>query len=286
MKKQFRIAAILAACAVLSSCGTYRDGSYPDAPGAAQQADSTAESAERIVNETTVPAETTTEALPEKTGPGDNFIWNPERNEYYNSDLLRWDEERKDYVHVEQTGPSENQLKYERMIEETPDFEGEIPAELRTAIEAYNAAWETEASKPENSARSDNMTELAPDEYNAMVQAGIRNFDTIAALSVSKHPEATRAQFVVLSVLKADVLLDVGGLFRMNMQCAYAAATEAVQAEGDALTAESVSRLQAQYGFMIAPALRDLGKLNLMQIPADAPCTDAEQLAAFADYFK
>lgn len=50
--------------------------------------------------------------------------------------------------------------------------------------------------------------------------------------------------------------------------------------------AESVSRLLAQYGFMIAPALRDPGKLGLMQIPADAPCTDAEQLADFADYFK
>jgi hypothetical protein len=60
----------------------------------------------------------------------------------------------------------------------------------------------------------------------------------------------------------------------------------AVKAEGDALTAESVSKLQAQYGFMIAPALRDLGKLGLMQIPADAPCRDAEQLADFADYFK
>ncbi len=65
-----------------------------------------------------------------------------------------------------------------------------------------------------------------------------------------------------------------------------AAASSAVKAEGDALTAEGVSSLQAQYGFMIAPALRDLGKLGLMQIPADAPCTDAEQLAAFADYFK
>lgn len=41
-----------------------------------------------------------------------------------------------------------------------------------------------------------------------------------------------------------------------------------------------------KYGFMIAPARRDLGKRGLMQIPADAPCTDAEQLAAFADYFK
>ncbi len=57
-------------------------------------------------------------------------------------------------------------------------------------------------------------------------------------------------------------------------------------AAGDAPTAESVSKLQAQYGFMIAPALRDPGKLGLMQIPADAPCTDAEQLAVFADFFK
>ena len=43
--------------------------------------------------------------------------------------------------------------------------------------------------------------------------------------------------------------------------------------------------MQRKYGYLIAPALQEMGKLDLLQIDPDSPCQNAEQIAAFAKCF-
>ena len=50
-------------------------------------------------------------------------------------------------------------------------------------------------------------------------------------------------------------------------------------------TAEDAAGLQETYGYMIAPALEDAGRLDLLQITPDSPCQSAEKLAAYARLF-
>ena len=71
----------------------------------------------------------------------------------------------------------------------------------------------------------------------------------------------------------------------MRMQTAYQEASDAVNTLGEKITAEDAAGLQQTYGYMIAPALQDIGRLDLLQIDPESPCQDAEKLAEFARYF-
>lgn len=291
MKKQFRIAAILAACAVLSSCGTYRDGSYPDAPGAAPQAESTTSTAQTEMNSTEADAPPKSR---EELGLPASAVWNPTLQEWYDSDYMTWDAEKQAYSYLDNAARIEKQKAegryHESPIYECEPFSGEIPAEWKQAAAQFYEAEQKEISEDPNAHLSSylHIGQYGQKEYQALVACSVPYFETCEKLSVTQNDYSYIAMMVVHDILDMKVISANGnpGEFLVRANSQYAAATEAVQAEGDALTAESVSKLQEDYGFMIAPALRDLGKLDLMQIPADAPCRDAEQLAAFADYFK
>ena len=146
MKKQFGIAAVLAACAVLSSCGTYRDGSYPDAPGAAPQAESTTSTAQTEMNSTEADAPPKSR---EELGLPASAVWNPTLQEWYDSDYMTWDAEKQAYSYLDNAARIEKQKAegryHESPIYECEPFSGEIPAEWKQAAAQFYEAEQKES---------------------------------------------------------------------------------------------------------------------------------------------
>ena len=71
----------------------------------------------------------------------------------------------------------------------------------------------------------------------------------------------------------------------VNLRACYSTGNEQVGLLGADISAEDVAKLQADFGYLIAPALEDAGLLHLLPAKQSEVCTDAEQLAAFARSF-
>lgn len=283
MKKQF--AWLPALCLLLTACGmdvTETDTAQHNAapPAAASPADEVSE------KDADAPPKTA-----EELGLPTSAQWNPEKQEWYDSDYYTWDEENHKYVYLDdaaRTAKQKAEGRYkEPVVYETEEFTGEIPADFEAAMNTFSAALEAKfAEDPALSLRSDLVFDVCPEEYAAAEEYALRYFDTCAKLAVTENDYYVLAYAFVCDVLHPQIGFTANvGEMRALMDERYTAATEAVQAAGETLSVEKVAALQEQFGFMIAPALRDMGALDLLTVPADAPCTDPKKLATFADYF-
>lgn len=166
--------------------------------------------------------------------------------------------------------------------------DGTIPAEFEQAMLDFIAAQEHELQlHPEYSLRSDWCMDIAPAEYDAMLQSALKYYPVCARLAVTENDYSLLAQYMVSDVLCPSVgLMGTPGKALMNLRAFYSAGNEQVALLGAEITAADVAELQTDFGYLIAPALRDLGRLDLLQIAEDAPCRDAALLAEFTDCFK
>jgi hypothetical protein len=62
-------------------------------------------------------------------------------------------------------------------------------------------------------------------------------------------------------------------------------ATETIRKKSETITMEDCIELTKYYGYLIAPALQEIGKLELLPIDSDSPCQDAVQLAELVQSF-
>ncbi len=163
---------------------------------------------------------------------------------------------------------------------------GAIPEELAAAYDAFyekrEAVIESDAAY---SLRSDNLLDVAPEERSAAQAVSVQYFSDCAALACSDSEYRLIAQDSVGAILQLPIGIRQGAEFLEKAQEQYQLASEAIAAQSCALTAENVAALQETYGYLIAPALQELGALDLIRIPDGALCTDPEQLADFAAYF-
>ena len=141
-------------------------------------------------------------------------------------------------------------------------FEGEIPAEMQQELDAFFEAENKRVAEqgrehPEFAVRSDWIF-LDDTEHLRTLKANtqVQYFETWAEIS-----KCWGARYAVLAIYMVRSVLEPH------------------------ITAEDAAALQETHGYMIAPALQDMGKLDLLQIAPESPCRDAGQLASFARYF-
>lgn len=216
-------------------------------------------------------------------------VYNPELDEYYDSNCLEWNAETHSYVNVQRTPAT--RAASEPQPEKIP-FTGTVPEEIVAAKAAYDAGY---------LAYCDTVMEKDPyymfrsfipyeevEGYHEMFRAYAANFDVCFALATSDDDDYSHwARNAVMGVF------DVGGFGPKdgNLAANYIdyfkeMYTNAVQATyaAEELNAETVAALQEKHGYLIAPALQAVGKLDLMQIDADALVTDPALLVQYAGY--
>ena len=213
----------------------------------------------------------------------ESAVYNPERDEYYNSNAKEWDSEQHKYIFINKAPEPTDETEPPKKEEN----ETEIPAEMQKALDTF---WEKSKQRMEDDsslvARSD-WVFLDDTEHLRALKADtqIPYFAAWAELSKSWGSNNTALAIYMVS----DVLRPQGAAIRKDfadkMQEQLTLAADAVNTLGEKITAEDVAALQETYGYMIAPALQDIGKLDLLQIDPDSPCQDAEKLAEFARYF-
>ena len=202
-----------------------------------------------------------------------NILYNPDKDEYYDSDYYIWDPETKSYQYVDRWEQLRRQQAEEAYQEpeslEPAQFTGVIPAEFRNAATQYQQTGTAE-------------------DFAVLTDYAAEHPALIAELSTTQNDYTDLAQQIVHTMLGVDVYPNENpAVFRDNLQQMYTQATLALLDLGrNNLSAAQVQELQRTYGCMVAPAIRTYWHmLEMLQIPADAPCTDAEKLADLAECF-
>ena len=178
-----------------------------------------------------------------------------------------------------------------------PAQEVEIPAGLQASLdEFYEAVNERVREDIYLMARSDYVEMDDTEALRKLAdETAVPYFQTYLALAELKNDHLLARYMVkyVMHLYKTwrEAPLDNPTMRQKGGDLRYHAlylqeASEAVRAAGDGITAEQCAELQTHYGYLIAAALQDAGKLSLLQIDAESPCQDPEQLAAFARCFE
>ena len=202
--------------------------------------------------------------------------YNPDRDEFYDSRYLKWDAEQQRYLDVS----PEVHFDPEQIAAE-PDCE--IPEALQAALDEFSAAMDIyKEENPSFAIRSDyyflDDTEALRKLKN---ETAVPFFDTYLAMAKGRYPYyKVLGSYMVHYVLQYDpsVLPDDFSISDAILK----EADEAVRTKGSGITAADCAELQSHYGYLIAPALQEIGKTELLQIDPDSPCQDPEQLANLA----
>ena len=221
---------------------------------------------------------------------------NPDTGALYNNEAVAWDSEQHVY-RLAGTSDTENiSPEILAAVAETAAPENEpsasaveIPAGMQQALDAFDAEMQTYYEEnPRFAFRSDYyFLDDTQALRNLKQQIAVPYFDTVFALAADESSEYhVLCSALVNSVLKAPLPLGNGDMaYYENGRQTYLKAQDAADAYGADITAQEAAALQAEYGYLIVPALRKAGKLELLQTDADGLCTDAEQLAGFAEAF-
>ena len=218
---------------------------------------------------------------PEELGLPDTAVYNPDRNEYYDSNMQEWDEAAHEYRPV--TAPVQGYNPPEQ-YEERP-FTGTIPEEFDSALKAYDEADAKAVQNGPPNVSSAFHVGFALPEYQHLQELTVPYIDCVISLASTDQAYRVLAQCLLEPLTQYTPPNSCGAEYEMRMQTAYQEASDAVSALSEIITAEDAAGLQQTYGYMIAPALQDMGRLDLLQIDPESPCQDPEQLAEFARYF-
>ncbi len=255
--------------------------------------------------------------FPEERSLPEYAVYNPDRNEYYDGRTLAWDSESKHYQLVNQTdaerienvknaNPDDyvvwnNDLQMYVLTEkERPigvdselffpliPYEKKVPEELVSAFAAYQSAndayWEAEKERnPAWEAMSYHPGD--PEAPGKLAETALRYWEECCEIAVTDGTYRGYAQAAVNYVLDTKLWNSKGAFNQYMMQKNYIQAVQEIQARGDALTAEDCANMQEKYGYLIAPALSAAGKLDLLQINPDLPCTDPAKIEKLAYIF-
>ena len=208
----------------------------------------------------------------------ESAVYNPELEEYYDSEAKAWDAEQHHYIPL--AHPAGTPAR------EFHEFDGEIPAEMQAELDTFFAAEEQRMQEDDSlMARSDYVfLDDTPHMRTLTEKTQLPYFDVWAEIAKQDGQYAVLGKYMVWQVLQPQSE-SYALTFAEQMQEQLTLASEAVRKLGDSITAEDAAGLQETYGYMIAPALEDAGRLDLLQITPDSPCQSAEKLAAYARLF-
>ena len=282
---------VFIACAMLllTGCGNTANETAAEVP--VQEQTAVLESSETPETTETAAADTTA-VSPPVASEEDYILYNPERNHYYDSRYMTWNPEKHDYDYASPS-PSSVRRECEGFSFEEIPYEGTVPDALkqifqdyRTAIQAY--CEELTEKDPDFALVSRLPYEDDKGSYKAMCVSCLPYWDEIVEIATTDGEYRNDAQTVIYGVLwQSGNSQQKAGRFQYWMHDQlYLAATDMVSnVYGKSINAANVTLLQQTYGYMIAPALQDIGRLDLLQIDPESPCQDPEQLAEFARYF-
>ena len=244
-------------------------------------------------------------------------VYNPDRDEYYDSSVMLWDSGAQVY----RFQPSVDSEKDEFLKNANPDdyvvwdnelnmyvmtgkemptgiyrglffplipYDSSVPAAFADACGAYDEANALYAAKerendPYYMIRSHIPTD--PEAPGNLVNESLPYRMTCCEMAVTDGEYRDYAQTVVRKILGVYCSSEKGAYFQYQMYRLLTEATDKVKALGDSITAEDCAQLQTKYGCLIAPALKEAGKLDLLHIDPEQGCTDPEQLAETAAWF-
>lgn len=307
MKKRVKYIAAALCLALLSGCGGVTEQANQTAYAPVQESEQAAQEITTLdydPNWTTAEIEQKRAELPEKEFVEymnerakimfkcDYIKYNLATDSYYDTTVKQWNGYR--FIPASNKPLTDEEL--EEAIAESDAKEAEkkaqcaaLPDDLRQAFDTYADAMKADSAEhPEYIFRSDVRYDDGKGAYQALCKAAAPHMDLIWQLAMDDNSSfQSYCQRIVIGILgrSGAGIESADSFLHSQREYMYQPAQDAVNAIGDAITAEDCASLQAEYGYMIAPALKSLGKLDLMQIDPESPCTDAEQLAAFAAQF-
>jgi len=169
-------------------------------------------------------------------------------------------------------------------------YQGDIPEELEAAFLEYrsgNAEYQREYANLFPDPQFISYYPPAPGADRILAEKALPYLSTCFEMAVTDGTYHDEAQIVIEKVLNEgrEHYGRRGAWYRYLKFRMSEDAAQAVAQCGDNLTKEEAEKLQETWGYLIAPALKSAGKLELLTFNPDSLCTDPEQLASLAAEF-
>lgn len=210
-----------------------------------------------------------------------SICYNATLNTYYDSDYKVWNSNTQTYHYIDVLFPTSAQNSpapelqcseelaqiYNRYTEKISKYEQSIPD-----INSISYV----ITDDENGAANELITDSIPyldQVFDIATQSGYQNFD------------ARTAQFIITNTLHLNVFYSKPNEYLCDVREQLKAATDAIKAYDSSISRADCNELQEKYGYLIAPALQDIGKLEYLSIKKTDACQDINELIKLCNLF-
>lgn len=212
-----------------------------------------------------------------------SICYNSTTNTYYDSNYKTWDPYSQTYHYIDVLFPSSSP-------QSTPESEMFCSDEL---AQIYNKYTEKITAYAHSIPDFDSISYVITDDENGaadeLITESIPYFDQvfdIATQSGYKNFDARTAQFIITNALHLNVFYSTPNEYLCDVQEQLKAATNAVKAYGSNISRADCNELQEKYGYLIAPALQDIGKLEYLSLEKTDACQDIDKLIKLCHLFE
>lgn len=219
-----------------------------------------------------------------KTNNNASICYNPVTNTYYDSNYKTWNSTTQSYDYIntmfstsnakQTSNPIESKKCSKELAEIYQKYDNKIQ-NYKITIPAYEIISYV-ITDDENGAADELITSSIPyfdQVFDIATQDGYTNFN------------ARTAQFIINNVLHLNVFYSQPDKYLSDVSEQFDEATAAVKNYGSIISRADCSKLQEKYGYLIAPALKDIGKLEYLTIEKTDACQDLDALVDLCELF-
>ena len=195
-----------------------------------------------------------------------SICYNPVTNTYYDSTYKTWNEATNSYDYIDvlynfgqpkRTAPSQLEKKQcsDELARIYRNYKDKIDKYAETIPNLDMLSYVV--MDDEKGAAEELINSSAPylkEVFEIATHGGYENFDV------------RTAQFIINNVLDLHVLYSQPDQYLKDVKKQLKLATDAVEKYGAGITADECRKLQAEYGYLIVPALKDMGNADLLQL--------------------
>lgn len=219
-----------------------------------------------------------------KTNNNASICYNPATNTYYDSNYKTWNSATQSYEYIDTMFSSSNTAQ-----SPNPAESKECSKELSEIYQKYaKKIQDYKTSIPSYEIISYVITDDGNGAADELITSSIPYFDQVFDIATQDgytNFNARTAQFIINNALHLNVFYSQPDKYLSDVSEQFDEATATVKNYGSNISRADCSKLQEKYGYLIAPALKDIGKLEYLTIEKMDACQDIDALIDLCELF-
>ncbi len=214
-----------------------------------------------------------------------SIVYNPATNTYYDSMYKTWNPNTYSYDYIDILFSSNNSKQSVQSQIEKKKCSNELSLiyqNYRKKIDEYTETI------PNYESISYVITDDGKGAASKLITSSIPYYDQIFDIATHdgyENFDSRTAQFIITNTLKLNVFYSKPDKYYNDVKEQYELASESVEKYGSDITMEECQVLQKKYGYLIAPALNNIGKSEYLQFEDSDYCKDIATIIEICNLF-